>query len=290
MGRRRRRRADRAVRHPPAGGGRLREAQPRAEGAPLPRPPVRRPARAGARGAGARPLCRARPVHRPRLVRHRARAAEPEGRPRGRRDRDRGRHPAAAGGAVPPGHRARAVVRRRVGPDGAAARLPHHAHRGGVGAGTAGHLGAPRRRRGVPRGAVPGPARPARRAHDGGTEPRGLRAHGDAPGGRRRRPRPGRRRRGPVPAHRADGRRAARVPAGRDRVLPDPHQHQDDDRRGAPRGDRRRDPARDRGVVDHGHERHRQRQHAPQWLVGLLAFMAAMSVAMLVWAHRQGWW
>ena len=26
------------------------------------------------------------------------------------------------------------------------------------------------------------------------------------------------------------------------------------------------------------------------WLVGLLAFMSAMSVAMLVWAHRQGWW
>ena len=26
------------------------------------------------------------------------------------------------------------------------------------------------------------------------------------------------------------------------------------------------------------------------WLVGLLAFMAAMSVTMLVWAHRQGWW
>ena len=26
------------------------------------------------------------------------------------------------------------------------------------------------------------------------------------------------------------------------------------------------------------------------WLVGLLVFMSAMSVAMLVWAHRQGWW
>jgi Mg2+ and Co2+ transporter CorA len=26
------------------------------------------------------------------------------------------------------------------------------------------------------------------------------------------------------------------------------------------------------------------------WLVGLLVFMAAMSVLMLVWAHRQGWW
>jgi magnesium transporter len=26
------------------------------------------------------------------------------------------------------------------------------------------------------------------------------------------------------------------------------------------------------------------------WLVGLLIFMAAMSVLMLVWAHRQGWW
>jgi magnesium transporter len=26
------------------------------------------------------------------------------------------------------------------------------------------------------------------------------------------------------------------------------------------------------------------------WLVGLLIFMAAMSVAMLIWARRQGWW
>ena len=26
------------------------------------------------------------------------------------------------------------------------------------------------------------------------------------------------------------------------------------------------------------------------WLVGLLVFMVAMSVLMLVWAHRQGWW
>jgi Mg2+ and Co2+ transporter CorA len=26
------------------------------------------------------------------------------------------------------------------------------------------------------------------------------------------------------------------------------------------------------------------------WLVGLLVFMSAMSVLMLVWAHRQGWW
>jgi magnesium transporter len=26
------------------------------------------------------------------------------------------------------------------------------------------------------------------------------------------------------------------------------------------------------------------------WLAALLAFMSAMSVAMLVWAHRQGWW
>jgi Mg2+ and Co2+ transporter CorA len=26
------------------------------------------------------------------------------------------------------------------------------------------------------------------------------------------------------------------------------------------------------------------------WLAGLLVFMSAMSVAMLVWAHRQGWW
>ena len=58
-------------------------------------------------------------------------------------------------------------------------------------------------------------------------------------------PRPAARgRRGPVPAHRADGRRAARVPAGRDRVLPDPHQHEDDDRGRAPRRDRRGDAAR----------------------------------------------
>jgi magnesium transporter len=26
------------------------------------------------------------------------------------------------------------------------------------------------------------------------------------------------------------------------------------------------------------------------WLVGLLIFMAAMSVGMLIWARRQGWW
>jgi magnesium transporter len=26
------------------------------------------------------------------------------------------------------------------------------------------------------------------------------------------------------------------------------------------------------------------------WLVGLLIFMAAMSVSMLIWARRQGWW
>ena len=26
------------------------------------------------------------------------------------------------------------------------------------------------------------------------------------------------------------------------------------------------------------------------WLVGLLVFMVAMSVLMLIWAHRQGWW
>jgi Mg2+ and Co2+ transporter CorA len=39
-----------------------------------------------------------------------------------------------------------------------------------------------------------------------------------------------------------------------------------------------------------GYERHRQRQHALSWLVACWSFMSAMSVAMLVWAHRQGWW
>ena len=58
-----------AVRHPPAGGCRLRATQPACRKVHLyPRPPVRRAARPGARCPRACPLRRARPVHRPRLA------------------------------------------------------------------------------------------------------------------------------------------------------------------------------------------------------------------------------
>jgi hypothetical protein len=58
------------------------------------------------------------------------------------------------------------------------------------------------------------------------------------------------------------GRQPARVPAGRDRVLPDQDRHQDDHRGGATGRDRRGDAAHHRALVDRGHERHRQRGDA----------------------------
>jgi len=58
------------------------------------------------------------------------------------------------------------------------------------------------------------------------------------------------------------GRHPAGVPPRRDRVLPDPHQHQDDDRGRAARRHRGRHAARHGDLVDHGHERDRQRGDA----------------------------
>ena len=80
-----------------------------------------------------------------------------------------------------------------------------------------------------------------------------LRRGGPAPAGRRG---------GPVRPDLHDGRRAEGLPAGRDRVLPDPHQHEDDDRRGTARRDRRRDAAGHRALVDPRDEPDRQRPHA----------------------------
>ena len=58
-----------------------------------------------------------------------------------------------------------------------------------------------------------------------------------------------------------DGRRAEGLPAGHHRLLPDPHQHQDDHRRREAGGDRRGDPSHHRVVLRPGDERHRQREH-----------------------------
>ena len=46
----------------------------------------------------------------------------------------------------------------------------------------------------------------------------------------------------------------------------------------------------DRSVVDHGMNVIVNDSTHISLAGGLLAFMSAMSVAMLVWAHRQGWW
>ena len=66
--------AGRGVRVPPAGHPGLREPQPRPQGARLPRPCVHRPALARAGQGRPRPPPGARPVRRPRLPGHRARA------------------------------------------------------------------------------------------------------------------------------------------------------------------------------------------------------------------------
>ena len=151
--------------------------------------------------------------------------------------------------------------------------------------------GEPRGSGGVPRRAVPGPARAARRSRPWPPQ-RGRSTAACATltsfGPPRRRP---------LLAtcvdqfERVTGWPTARwIPAGRDRVLPGPDRHQDDHRRRAAGRDRRRHPADHRHLLGLRDERHRQRPHPRVQLAVVLAIMAAMSGTLLRWAKRQGWW
>ena len=155
---------------------RVRGAQPRGQGAHLPRPGLRRAARPRARAWRARALRRARPGGGAQLAAHRARPDERGRRARRRLRRDLDGRPAARQGLAAPDPGLRAVGRagqRARRPD---AQLPRRADPAGVGAGAAGHGRARGRHGAVPRGAVRGPARPARRGDHGRDEPRGVRA------------------------------------------------------------------------------------------------------------------
>ena len=154
-------------------------------------------------------------------------------------------------GRLQPTRAVRAVPRAGLRADRAAARLHRRPHPGRLDAGTAGHRRASRRPGAVPRRDVPRPARAADRQDDGRAVPRGLRPDGQDPRVRRRAgPVPHRGHHRPVRPAAGDGRRAEGLPAGHDRVLPGPHQHQDDHRRRAARRDRRGDAAGHRAVVD----------------------------------------
>ena len=105
--------ARRSVRLPPQGGAGQRAALPRAEGARLPRPRVRRPARAGSRGRRARPLRRARPVRRAAATWSRCTGRSTRGRPcRGTRSRPTPSPPGwtAAGSARRPATSCRTAI------------------------------------------------------------------------------------------------------------------------------------------------------------------------------------
>ncbi len=178
----------------------LREPQPRAQGARVPRPRVHRPALARAGQGRPRPPPGARPVRRARLPGDGARAARPGGHPGARVPGDERGAQAGQGWALPPGLGVRAVARHHLGHDPPPGGVRGHPRPRGRAAGAAGHGRRARGPGAVPGGAVPGPSRADRDPDDGRPQPRDLRSHGhpvrfvpaDAQAAGRRRHRPAR--------------------------------------------------------------------------------------------------